>query len=229
MSLRTLDPPTLQRRLAALFVVPAAAISAAAAADNWAAVCAALRVNALSCIKSAEHGWVGACFSCCEILAVLHMHPACSGLPPDNITLSKGHAAAMQYSTPPPPPPPLHPPAHNSQTPSPRRPQVLLQGRVQPHLPRAAAVVQRRRLGRAGGARRHPHGHWLAWPGAARGPPLCYCNILRRVVLLCVIVTFCGAFATPSCPPSASASARALLSPTSTRTKGDAKAKCRYE
>jgi transketolase N-terminal domain/subunit len=100
MSLVTLDLPTLQRRQRALFVVPADVIRAAADQNNWAAVCAALRVNALSCIKSAEHGWIGASFSCCEILAVLHLHPSCAGLLADSITLSKGHAAAMQFVRP---------------------------------------------------------------------------------------------------------------------------------
>ena len=98
MSLVVLDPESFQRRQRALFVVPAAEISRAADQNNWAAVCAGLRVNALSCIKSAEHGWAGASFSCCEILAALHLHPSCSDISADNITLSKGHAAAMQYS-----------------------------------------------------------------------------------------------------------------------------------
>lgn len=111
MSLLALDAPTLHRRQKALFVVPADAIRAAAHDSNWTAVCAALRVNALSCIKSAEHGWIGASFSCCEILAVLHLHPACAGLAADNITLSKGHAAAMQCFPPPP---------SNDNNPSPR-------------------------------------------------------------------------------------------------------------
>jgi hypothetical protein len=96
MSLITLKPSALLRRQQALFVVPAEAVRSAAGQGNWAAACAALRVNALSCIKSAEHGWIGASFSCCEILAVLHLHHACSGMAPDNIILSKGHAAAMQ-------------------------------------------------------------------------------------------------------------------------------------
>jgi hypothetical protein len=106
MSLVALEPSALLRRQQALFVVPAEAVRSAAGQSNWAAACAALRVNALSCIKSAEHGWIGASFSCCEILAVLHLHPACSGMAPDNITLSKGHAAAMQYLPPPPHPGP---------------------------------------------------------------------------------------------------------------------------
>lgn len=98
MSLSVLSRDDFQRRQRAAFVVPAAFLTKAANQSNWAAVCAGLRVNALSCIKSAEHGWVGACFSCCEILACLHMHPACSDILADNIVLSKGHAAAMQYS-----------------------------------------------------------------------------------------------------------------------------------
>ena len=98
MSLLVLDYEAFQSRQRALFVVPAAVISHAAEQNDWAAVCAGLRVNALSCIKSAEHGWAGASLSCCEILACLHLHPACSDIAADSITLSKGHAAAMQYS-----------------------------------------------------------------------------------------------------------------------------------
>jgi transketolase len=51
------------------------------------------RINALSCIKSAEHGWLGASYSACEILTSLYFH-----LAEENVVLSKGHAAAMQYA-----------------------------------------------------------------------------------------------------------------------------------
>lgn len=40
-------------------------------------------------------GWLGGCFSCCEILGVLH-HAVASDV--DHVVLSKGHAAAMQYA-----------------------------------------------------------------------------------------------------------------------------------
>ena len=51
------------------------------------------RINALSCIKSAEHGWLGASYSIAEILTVLY-----HALDERNVVLSKGHAAAMQYA-----------------------------------------------------------------------------------------------------------------------------------
>jgi transketolase len=57
------------------------------------ALCAFNRINALSCIKSAEHGWLGASFSVAELLTVLYFR-----LGERNVVLSKGHAAAMQYA-----------------------------------------------------------------------------------------------------------------------------------
>eukprot|EP00729_Bicosta_minor_P016854 gene16854-26962_t len=79
----------------ALFVASKEAIDAAVAASDWKTVAALNRVNALSCLKSAEHGWPGASFSCCELLMALHMR--CQGVA--ECILSKGHAAAMQYAT----------------------------------------------------------------------------------------------------------------------------------
>ncbi len=61
--------------------------------DNLKALSAFNRINALSCIKSAEHGWLGASFSICEIMTALYFR-----FGEKNIVLSKGHAAAMQYA-----------------------------------------------------------------------------------------------------------------------------------
>ena len=57
------------------------------------AVAAFVRINALSCIVSAQHGWIGASFSCAEILTALYF-----GLGERGVVLSKGHAAAAQYA-----------------------------------------------------------------------------------------------------------------------------------
>ena len=78
----------------AVFVVPREAIAAAAAAEAWGAVAALVRINALACCKSAQHGWLGGAFSCCELL--VHLHLRCPELEPEHVVLSKGHAAAMQ-------------------------------------------------------------------------------------------------------------------------------------
>ena len=51
------------------------------------------RINALACIKAAEHGWLGASYSVAELLTVLYF-----GLGERNVVLSKGHAAPMQYA-----------------------------------------------------------------------------------------------------------------------------------
>jgi transketolase len=56
-------------------------------------LCAFNRINALSCIKSAEHGWIGASYSIAELLTVLYFR-----FGEENVVLSKGHAAAMQYA-----------------------------------------------------------------------------------------------------------------------------------
>ena len=79
----------------ALHVVAKETIDAAAAAGDWPTVAALNRVNALASLKSAQHGWPGASFSCCEILMALHMR--CDGVAA--CILSKGHAAAMMYAT----------------------------------------------------------------------------------------------------------------------------------
>ncbi|PIV17929.1 MAG: hypothetical protein COS41_06165 [Elusimicrobia bacterium CG03_land_8_20_14_0_80_50_18] len=53
------------------------------------------RINALAAIKSAEHGWLGATFSCADIVTYLYF----SVMRPDDILiLSKGHAAPAQYA-----------------------------------------------------------------------------------------------------------------------------------
>jgi transketolase len=57
------------------------------------ALCAFNRINALSCIMSARHGWLGASYSVAELLTVLYFE-----LGERDIILSKGHAAAMQYA-----------------------------------------------------------------------------------------------------------------------------------
>ncbi|MFA5137840.1 MAG: hypothetical protein WC728_01315 [Elusimicrobiota bacterium] len=51
------------------------------------------RIQALACIKAAEHGWLGASYSAAELLTVLYF-----GLGERNVVLSKGHAAPMQYA-----------------------------------------------------------------------------------------------------------------------------------
>jgi transketolase len=57
------------------------------------AIAAFVRINALSCIVSAQHGWLGASFSCAEMLTALYF-----GLGERQVVLSKGHAAAAQYA-----------------------------------------------------------------------------------------------------------------------------------
>jgi len=64
---------------------------------------AVIRINALSSIISAEHGWLGATFSCADILSWLYffkMSSDYSGKRPagDILILSKGHAAPAQYA-----------------------------------------------------------------------------------------------------------------------------------
>ncbi len=61
--------------------------------DGLRAIAAFVRINALSCIMSARHGWVGASFSAAEILTALYF-----GLGERKVVLSKGHAAAAQYA-----------------------------------------------------------------------------------------------------------------------------------
>ncbi len=57
------------------------------------ALAAFVRINALSCIMSARHGWIGASFSAAEIITALYF-----GLGEQQVVLSKGHAAATQYA-----------------------------------------------------------------------------------------------------------------------------------
>ncbi len=62
-------------------------------AEGLRALCAFNRINALSCIQDAAHGWLGATFSVAELLTVLYFR-----LGERNVVLSKGHAAPMQYA-----------------------------------------------------------------------------------------------------------------------------------
>jgi len=61
--------------------------------DGLRAIAAFVRINAMSCIMSAQHGWLGASFSAAEILTTLYF-----GLGERQVVLSKGHAAAAQYA-----------------------------------------------------------------------------------------------------------------------------------
>ncbi len=65
----------------------------ASSEDGLRAIAAFVRINALSCILSARHGWLGASFSAAEILTALYF-----GLGEHQVVLSKGHAAAAQYA-----------------------------------------------------------------------------------------------------------------------------------
>lgn len=62
------------------------------------------RINALACIMSAKHGWIGATFSCAEILTYLYFNEMnfiinnIGEISGDVLILSKGHAAPMQYA-----------------------------------------------------------------------------------------------------------------------------------
>ena len=59
------------------------------------------RINVLSTIYNAKHGWIGASFSCAEILTTLYFNIIDTSIPleeQDLIILGKGHAAPMQYS-----------------------------------------------------------------------------------------------------------------------------------
>ncbi|NLB34976.1 MAG: transketolase, partial [Elusimicrobia bacterium] len=67
------------------------------------ALSAAIRINALSAIVAAQHGWLGATFSCTDILTFLYffkMNFDYQGKRPegDILILSKGHAAPAQYA-----------------------------------------------------------------------------------------------------------------------------------
>ena len=84
-------PSDLHRQ--ALFVVPRAIIRKAIDEKDFTALKAIHRINALTVCKSAEHGWIGASFSCMELLSMLHLF-----LGADKVVLAKGHAAAAQYA-----------------------------------------------------------------------------------------------------------------------------------
>lgn len=65
-------------------------------------LCAVNRIHALTAIRAADHGWLGASFSAAEILTSLYFDPErpsawLSGAWPV-VALGKGHAAAMQYA-----------------------------------------------------------------------------------------------------------------------------------
>lgn len=53
------------------------------------------RINALSTIYQAKHGWIGAAFSAAEIVTALYFRLLRPG---DQLLLSKGHAAVIQYA-----------------------------------------------------------------------------------------------------------------------------------
>lgn len=70
--------------------------------ERFARYGALVRMRALACLMSARHGWLGASFSCVEILAALHHlfvpDPRLPLSDRPRIVLSKGHAAAGHYA-----------------------------------------------------------------------------------------------------------------------------------
>ena len=93
---RRTNPKTDPVHRSSLFIVPRNCILKAAVEDeNWKSVSALTRINALSACKGAEHGWIGASFSCIDILIAMHMRMAKYI---DSVILAKGHAAAAQYA-----------------------------------------------------------------------------------------------------------------------------------
>jgi len=62
------------------------------------------RINSLACIMAAKHGWIGATFSCAEVLTYLYFEKMNfskiteNRIDGDMLILSKGHAAPMQYA-----------------------------------------------------------------------------------------------------------------------------------
>ncbi len=60
------------------------------------------RINCLAGLKSANHGWLGACFSCMEILTCIYHRyitdPLSLTTVRGSVYLSKGHAAMAQYA-----------------------------------------------------------------------------------------------------------------------------------
>ncbi|MGM0601179.1 MAG: transketolase C-terminal domain-containing protein [Candidatus Rifleibacteriota bacterium] len=63
---------------------------------------AAYRINCLAGLKAADHGWLGACFSCMDILTYIYHRFIKDPLQPiesrASLHLSKGHAAMALYS-----------------------------------------------------------------------------------------------------------------------------------
>ena len=88
-------PTTDPRHREALFVVPRDCILEEAMAENWRAVAALTRCNVVTICKGAQHGWIGASFSCLDILICLHQRMSDAF---DSVVLAKGHAAAAQYA-----------------------------------------------------------------------------------------------------------------------------------
>ncbi|MBF0501406.1 MAG: hypothetical protein HQM09_14795 [Candidatus Riflebacteria bacterium] len=65
-------------------------------------LCALTRINILAGLCSAEHGWLGASFSCVELLAAIFTRyvktPLISLDKRDSLVISKGHAVLTQYA-----------------------------------------------------------------------------------------------------------------------------------
>ena len=85
--------PTSKRHREGLFLIPKNLLQIAIKDKNYKQLKAFNRINALTTCKSAEHGWLGASYSCMEILTVFTLI-----LKIPNIILAKGHAAAGQYA-----------------------------------------------------------------------------------------------------------------------------------
>ena len=70
--------------------------------DRLSTVAAAHRINCLAGLRSANHGWLGACFSSMELLTcIYHKYIQNPILPMESrgsVYLSKGHAAMAQYA-----------------------------------------------------------------------------------------------------------------------------------
>ena len=94
-NLRRNRPTTDPRHREALLVVPRDCILEEAMAENWRAVAALTRCNVATICKGAQHGWIGASFSCLDILICLHQRMSDAF---DSVVLAKGHAAAAQYA-----------------------------------------------------------------------------------------------------------------------------------
>lgn len=70
--------------------------------DNLAAIAMLHRINCLAGLKTANHGWLGASFSCMELLTCIYHRYMKDPKQPMNargaVYLSKGHAAMAQYA-----------------------------------------------------------------------------------------------------------------------------------